>query len=107
MDAADVGHSRRPTDRGHRAAIEVVEWLGGLPLHRAPDVPGGVLTLLDCHRRHARQRLSACLLQYREVAEHVYLRMASDGEVVLHRHAPAAVRLQPELSPERRGGNAS
>src|SRR6266542_3918444 len=48
------GISRRATDRGHGAAVPVLERLTRLPLDVAPDVLRGVSTLLDRHGRDAR-----------------------------------------------------
>ena len=99
LELADLDHGRVAGDGRHRPLVEVLEGaalLGaGALLDLGDDLLCRVLAALDGDLGHARQ-----LVQAGHVAHHEEIRVAGDGEVLVHEQTARAVDLRAGLTGE-------
>ena len=81
LDRPDLGHTGSPTDRGHRALVEVAELARG----PAQDLLGDIAPCLHRGRREHRQRLAVMVGRGGDVADAVRVLGAEDAQVIVDR----------------------
>lgn len=93
LNGTDLGHRRKPRNRGHRSLVEVLEWLtlrrvgaGQFGLDRAGDV----FRPLDGALRHTRHTLHSG-----HIAHHEHVRVPGNGQVGQHLDPAGPVELNP------------
>ena len=105
LDRPDLGDGGTAADRGQHSFVDIMERQPRLAAQRAHDVLRGVPALLHRGGGDARHE-SAVVLDVGQVADHVDIVVAGDGQLGLDHDAAGPVERHTERLRQRRGGDA-
>ena len=78
-----IGDGFVSSNRGHAAPVPIPEALRLATFNHRQNVARRVAALLHRNRRYTRQGLTGLMEKVREITDHLYLRMARNGEIVV------------------------